>query len=98
MNIQTGVHITGSEDAIIKGLPHQFTCTAVDVNVERIEWRYRFFGLYLLLTSANNVNELTLDHNPSSVGMYSFSCVVISTMAERYTVEVPFTVEGKFST
>ena len=54
-----------------------------------------FFGLDILLESADNVNEYTLRHTPSSVGTFTFICRVFSTTGERYESDVTFKVEGK---
>ena len=59
-----------------------------------IQWQFMFFGFSVTLLSANHVNELVLNPNPSQVGEQLFQCVVISTSGYRYTQETPFTVKG----
>ena len=94
-NSGTGVFITGNEEPIIRGLPNRFICSATDISVTRIEWQYRFFGFTLPLDSADNVNQLSLDHIPSSVGTFTFICLVTSSTGEEYEARVTFKVKGE---
>ena len=86
--------MTGHEKPLILGLNQDLTCTAVGVDVASIQWQFMFFGFSVTLLSANHVNELVLNPNPSQVGEQVFQCVVISTTGERYTQEAPFIVKG----
>ena len=92
-----GLVVTGNETPLIVGVPRDLVCTAVDIDVNIIEWRLiipGFVGFEPLLISANNVNELTIQPLPSQAGVQSFKCVVISTAGDRYTKEAQVTLQG----
>ena len=93
--------MTGNETPLVVGIPRDLTCTAVDINVLTIEWKLiipQFAGFEPTLESANNVNELTIQPQPSQAGLQHFKCVVTSTTGVSYTKEAEVSLEGTCST
>ena len=92
--ISSGVVVTGNETPLIVGFSRDLTCTAVNIDVARIEWRIFLFGLDITLSSATGVNELIFTPNPQQVGTQMFRCVVKSTTGATYTQDAPVTIIG----
>ena len=93
--------MTGNETPLVVGIPRDLTCTAVDIYVLTIEWKLiipHFTGFEPTLESANNVNELTIQPQPSRAGLQYFKCVVTSTTGVRYTKEAEVSLEGTYCT
>ena len=90
----SGVIVTGNENPLVVGVPHNLTCAAVGINVARIEWRFLIAGFDLILSAANNVNQHSIQLTPSHVGVQMYRCVVKSTTGVRHMEEVPVTVQG----
>ena len=97
INLLSDVVVTGNETPLIVGVPRDLVCTAVGIDVNIIEWRLiipGFVGFEPLLSSASNVNELTIQPLPSQAGVQSFKCVVISTTGHHYTKEAHVSLQG----
>lgn len=92
--LSTGVVVTGNETPLIVGFSKDLTCTAVNIDVAKIEWRVFLFGLDLLVGSATGINELTITPNPPQVGTQMFRCIVTSTTGATYTQTAPVTITG----
>ena len=92
--LSSGVVVTGNETPLVVGLSKDLTCTAVDIDVARIEWRFFFAGFDLELRSATGVNELTITPNPSQVGTQMFRCVVKSTTGAIYSQDAPIIIKS----
>ena len=86
--------MTGNETPFVVGVSKDLTCTAVDIDVARIEWRFLFAGFDLELRSATGANELTITPTPSQVGTQMFWCVVISTTGAMYSQDAPIIIKG----
>lgn len=86
--------MTGNETPLVVGLTKDLTCTAVNIDVAKIEWRFFFAGFDLELRSATGVNELTIQPNPSQVGTQMFGCVVKSKSGAIYSQSAPIVIKG----
>lgn len=86
--------MTGNETPFEVGVSKALTCTAVGIDVARIEWKFLYAGFDLELRSATGVNELTITPTPSQVGTQMFWCVVVSTTGAIYSRDAPITIKG----
>jgi hypothetical protein len=86
--------VTGDETPLVVNIPRDLTCTAVNIDVSRIEWRIVIAGFEPILSFAENVNELTIQPLPFQSGDQTYKCVVISTSGERYSEDAIITIEG----
>lgn len=88
--------MTGNETPLVVGGLRHLMCSANDIEVARIEWKFLIAGFAPTLLSANNVYELRIQPRPQQPGIQTFRCVVISVNGDQYTKDVQVTVEGMF--
>lgn len=93
--ISTDVVVTGNETPLVLGSSKDLTCTAVNIDVAKIEWRFIFAGCDLEWHSASGVNKLIIQPNLTKVGAQMFRCVVKSTSGIIYSQDAPIIIKGK---
>lgn len=88
--------MTGNETSLVVGGLRHLMCSAIDIEVAKIEWKFLIAGFAPTLLSANNVYELSIQPRPQQPGIQIYRCVVISVTGVQYIKDVQVTVEGMY--